>query len=189
METFHCFLSLSSTPLLLSPFFCWWSLRSLIYFKSSLDYLHYLIQCRGFPGGSDSKESACDAGTLGSIPGLGRSHGGEHDNPLQCSCLKNIPWTGKPGGLQSTGSQRAGHDWATKHKHTIQCKCYIDSCQHGKFKFCFLEFYGNFFLHIFTIWFLLAELSCIVERCCLSLTCSYCWKFRSSPVFHSYGNN
>ena len=43
----------------------------------------------GFLGGSDSKESTCNAGDLGSIPGLGRSHGGEHGNPLQYSCLEN----------------------------------------------------------------------------------------------------
>ena len=43
----------------------------------------------GFPGGSDGKESACSAGDLGSIPGLGRSPGGGHGNPLQYSCLEN----------------------------------------------------------------------------------------------------
>ena len=43
----------------------------------------------GFPGGSDGKESACNVGDLGSIPGLGRSPGGGHDNPLQYSCLEN----------------------------------------------------------------------------------------------------
>jgi len=36
----------------------------------------------GFPGGSDSRESTCHAGDLGSIPGLGRSPGGGHGNPL-----------------------------------------------------------------------------------------------------------
>ena len=43
----------------------------------------------GFPGGSEGKESACNAGDLGSIPGLGRSPGGGHYNPLQNSCLEN----------------------------------------------------------------------------------------------------
>ena len=43
----------------------------------------------GFPGGSDSKESCCNAGNLGSIPGLGRSPEGGHGNPLQYSCLEN----------------------------------------------------------------------------------------------------
>ena len=41
------------------------------------------------PGGSDSKESTCNAGDPGSIPGLGRSHGEENSNPLQYSCLEN----------------------------------------------------------------------------------------------------
>ena len=44
-----------------------------------------------FPGGSDGKESACYEGDLGSIPGLGRSPGGGHGNPLQYSCLENPP--------------------------------------------------------------------------------------------------
>ena len=43
----------------------------------------------GFPGGSDGKESACNAGDLGSIPGLGRSPGERHGYPLQDTCLKN----------------------------------------------------------------------------------------------------
>ena len=43
----------------------------------------------GFPGGSDSKESACSAGDLGSIPGLGRSLRGGNGDPFQCSCLGN----------------------------------------------------------------------------------------------------
>ena len=43
----------------------------------------------GFSGVSDGKESTCNAGDLGSIPGLGRSPGGGHGNPLQRSCLEN----------------------------------------------------------------------------------------------------
>ena len=43
----------------------------------------------GFPDSSDSKESACSVGDLVSIPGLGRSPGGGHGNPLQYSCLEN----------------------------------------------------------------------------------------------------
>jgi len=44
---------------------------------------------RGFPGGSDGKESSCNAGDLGSISGLGRYPGGGQGNPLQFSCLGN----------------------------------------------------------------------------------------------------
>ena len=42
----------------------------------------------GFSGSPDSKESACNEGDLSSIPGLGRSPGGGHGNPLQYSCLE-----------------------------------------------------------------------------------------------------
>ena len=43
----------------------------------------------GFPGGSDGKEPTCNSGDSDSIPGLGRSPGGGHGNPLQYSCLEN----------------------------------------------------------------------------------------------------
>ena len=43
----------------------------------------------GFPGGSEVKASACNAGVLGSIPGSGRSPGEGNGNPLQYSCLEN----------------------------------------------------------------------------------------------------
>ena len=72
----------------------------------------------GFPSGSDGKESTCNAGDLGSIPGLGRSPGEGHGNPLQHSCLENPhgqrslvgynPWdhrvitTGLPGKSQGS---------------------------------------------------------------------------------------
>ena len=45
--------------------------------------------CIGFPGGSVGEEPSCNAGDSGSVPGLGRSPGGEHGSPLQCSCLEN----------------------------------------------------------------------------------------------------
>ena len=51
-----------------------------------------------FPGSSDSKESTCNTGDLGLIPGLGRSLGGGHENPLQYFCLEN------PDGLRSLTS-------------------------------------------------------------------------------------
>ena len=53
--------------------------------------------------------NAGDIREAGSIPGLGRSPGGEQGNPLKCSCLGN-PMDREPGGLQSTGSQRVRHD-------------------------------------------------------------------------------
>ena len=51
------------------------------------------INCKyitfGLLWSSAGKESACNVGDLGSIPGLGRSPGGEHGNPLRYSCLEN----------------------------------------------------------------------------------------------------
>ena len=55
------------------------------------------------------KESTCNAGDLGSIPGSGRSSGEGNGNPLQYSCLENSR-DGESGRLQSMGSQRVGHD-------------------------------------------------------------------------------
>ena len=63
----------------------------------------------GFPGGSDGKESACIAGDLGSIPGLGIFPGGGHGNPLHYPYLES-PSSEEPGGLQSMGSQRVRLD-------------------------------------------------------------------------------
>ena len=57
-----------------------------------MDLMAYYNQIKvviGFPGGSDGKESACNAGDLGSIPGPGRSPGEGNGNPLQYSCLEN----------------------------------------------------------------------------------------------------
>ena len=55
----------------------------------------------GFPGSADSKESACNAGDPGSIPGLGRYPGEGNGNPFQYSCLEN--------------SRNRGDLWATVH--------------------------------------------------------------------------
>ena len=54
-----------------------------------LDFQLVLPPPWGFLGSSDSKESTCNAGDTGSIPGSGRSLGGGHGNPLQYSCLEN----------------------------------------------------------------------------------------------------
>ena len=61
----------------------------------------------GFPGGSDGKESACNAGDQGLIIGLGRSPGEGNGYPLQYFCLENPMDKGAP---QSVGSQRVGHN-------------------------------------------------------------------------------
>ena len=60
-----------------------------------------------FPGGSDDKASVYNAGDPGLIPGLGRSTGEGHGNPLQYYCLEN------PMDRGAWWAQRVGHDWAT----------------------------------------------------------------------------
>ena len=64
------------------------------------------------------KESACIAGDMGSIPGLGRSPGGGCGSPSSILAWR-IPWTEKLGGLKSIGSQRVGHNWSDwAHMHS-----------------------------------------------------------------------
>ena len=67
---------------------------------------------KGLPPWLSGKKSSCSAGATGdrgSIPGSGKSPGEGNGNPLQYSCLE-IPWTEKPGRLQSMRSQRVGHE-------------------------------------------------------------------------------
>ena len=54
-----------------------------------------------------------NAGDAGLIPGLGRSPGEGNGNPSNMLAWE-IPWTKEPGGLQSMGSQRVGHELAAK---------------------------------------------------------------------------
>ena len=53
------------------------------------NFTDFIIKLLGFPGGSDGKESTCNAGDLGSIPGSGTFPGGGHGNPFQYSCLES----------------------------------------------------------------------------------------------------
>ena len=65
--------------------------------------------CRGFPGGSVGKESTCDAGDPGLIPGLGRSSGEGNGYPSQDSCLENPmdreAWQATVHGIAKTWTQ------------------------------------------------------------------------------------
>ena len=71
-----------------------------------------MIMRMHFPHSSVGKESACNAGYLGSIPGLGRSPGEGNGNPFQYSCLENPM---DRGAWQTTvhGVARVGHDLST----------------------------------------------------------------------------
>ena len=60
----------------------------------------------GFLCSSAGKESTCNAGG----PGLGKSHGESMATHSSILAWRESPWTAEPGGLQSMGSQRVGHD-------------------------------------------------------------------------------
>ena len=77
----------------------------------------------GFPGGSDSRESACSVGDPGSIPGVGRSPGEENGNPLQYSCLGNPTergawWATVPEVIKS---QTQLNDFTFTHSDNLEC--------------------------------------------------------------------
>ena len=86
----------------------------------------------GFPDGSDGRESACTVGDLSLIPGWGRSPGGGNGYHSNILAWK-IPWTEKPGGLQSMGSQRIRHgyflyllsNWASSGLNSSSAKLHV----------------------------------------------------------------
>ena len=79
----------------------------MIYYTPSITTPVFL----GFPGGSDSKESDCSAGDLGSIPGWGGKIPWRRAwQPAPVFLPGECSWTEKPDGLQPMGSQRIGHD-------------------------------------------------------------------------------
>ena len=79
--------------------------------------MKYFIQ--GFPGGSDGKESACNAEDLGSSPGLGRSEGGGKGNLLQYPCLENPmnrgAWRAIVHGVTKSWTQLSTHALCAGH--------------------------------------------------------------------------
>ena len=92
-----------------------WASRSPL--KTMTSSLFYCCLCKGLQVALTVKNLPANTGDVrdrGSIPGWGRSPGGGHGNPLQCSCLENPMERGwalwGPGGLQSMGSQRIGNN-------------------------------------------------------------------------------
>ena len=73
-------------------------------FRETVRFLKF-----GLPRWLSGKETTSNAGDVGLIPGLGRYPEEGNGNPLRILAWK-IPWTEEPGGLQSMGSQRVGHD-------------------------------------------------------------------------------
>ena len=76
--------------------FAIWATKEFLIFKHF--YWICVFKHQGFPGASDDKESACTAGDLGSIPGLGRFSGEGNDYSPQYFAWR-IPWTEEPGRL------------------------------------------------------------------------------------------
>ena len=98
-----------------------------IQIKRYLGIKRYLRNIWGFPGGSEGKVSACNAGDPGLIPGLGRSPEEGNGNPLQHSCLENPM---DRGAWRATvhGVTRVGHDWAHVHVNEMDIKCELGIC-------------------------------------------------------------
>ena len=108
----------------------------------------------GFPGGSVSKESACDEADLGSIPGSGRSPGEGKGYPFQYPGLENSM------DCIVCGSQRVRHDWMTitfthTHTHTYIYIYIYSVCSLFAF-FLFLQLLGfpSNWSHIYCPWFI-----------------------------------
>ena len=101
----------------------------------------------GFPGGSEVKASAWNAGDPSSIPGLGRSPGEGNGNLLHYSCLE-MPWTEEPGRLKSIGSKESDTTEQLSVHHvnlgplfsliqmtvSTSCSCHIVKMDNSKYK-------------------------------------------------------
>ena len=87
--------------------------------RATFFFLHWQYQAEGLPRWLSGKESPASAEDAGSIPGSGRSL--EKEMAAHFSiCAWESPWTGKLGGLQSTGSQRVRQDSVSEHEHRDQ---------------------------------------------------------------------
>ena len=96
-----------------------WSCDGLVgTFRQSGRNWQHLTFILGTPGGSEVKVSACNAGDLGSIPGLGRSPG-EGKNNYSSILAWEIPWTEEHNRLQSMGLQRVKPDLTTNISFTF----------------------------------------------------------------------
>ena len=93
----------------------------------------FLMYHLGFPGGSDSWESTCNAGGLGSIPGLERPLGGGRGNPLQYSCLENPryrgAWWATVHGGGGGGSQESDTtEGLSRHMYNLVALMHLQCC-------------------------------------------------------------
>ena len=117
--------------------------------------------------GSEVKASASNTGDPGSIPGL-REDPLEKEMVTQSSILAwRIPWTENPGRLQSTSSQRVGHDWANSPSPS---PCSLDNLSSFQFsKFGFLSFvlilWNNAIFLITSFHLILTRLEFLIWNC------------------------
>ena len=94
-----------------------------------------------FPGASDGKESYCNEGDLGLIPGLGRSPGGGQGNALQNSCLENTSGQRSLAGYSLWGSQEwdtterlsTGRKWRILENAHLKAIPHMDFSKHPAF--------------------------------------------------------
>ena len=101
----------------------------IVTFKQVINHIQGLH--RWFSG----KESTCNGGDPGSIPGSGRSPGEE--TATHSSILAwEIPWTEEPGRLQAMGSQRVRYNWATEHTQTLTMSSIFISVPVGRVGGC-----------------------------------------------------
>ena len=96
----------------------------------------------GFLNGSDSKESTCDAGDLGSIPELGRPLRGGHGNPVQYSCLENTHRQGSlvgysPWGHKESDTTERLSIYGLLCKAYLKTTGYVTKCNPHLFKWMF----------------------------------------------------
>ena len=96
-----------------------------------------------FPGGSNGKESACNAGDPGLIPGSGRSPGEGNSTPLQCSCLENsmdgVAWWATVHGVTKSWTRLSDEHFHFHNAYEISAKrgCHLICLNAYGFLVCF----------------------------------------------------
>ena len=124
-------------------------------------------------------DNAGYATNTGVIPGLGRSPGGGHGNPLQYSCLENLMdrrvWRATVHGLH-----RVGHDWAQSHKNSISiCLCI----------YIYLLISTPHLLYSINCWWTLKMLPHLgyCKQCCNEYwgACIFCTEWGIWPIFYN----
>ena len=135
---FHCFpIYFPSMSLMLllsvlvyqsSKAFQPFSIRALwLFLFINYQIIEWPIHCFGFPGGASDKASARDIRDVGLIPGLGRSPGGGHGNPLKYSCLENPMDRGAWGAIvRRVPKSQTQLKWLSTHTVHYYMQMFID---------------------------------------------------------------